>query len=203
MNATERRIYDAAVRLFAERGHTDLSVSDLASEAGVARGTLYRNVDSMDSLYEQVRMQLAVDVHERVNAVMDENGITDVALRLSTGIRLLIRHAHENPGMGRFFVRFGLTDESLREMLSGPPLRDLNAGIASGRYGLEAGRDLSIASMIIGTAVAAIWMILEGHQGWREASSDAAELVLVALGLPRDEARSLATSPLPTAALIT
>ncbi|MDO7867263.1 TetR/AcrR family transcriptional regulator [Nocardioides jiangxiensis] len=201
MNATERRIHDAAVRLFAERGHTELSVSDLASEAGVARGTLYRNVESVDGLYEQVRMQLAIDVHERVNEVMGASGITDPALRLATGIRLLVRHAHENPAMGRFFVRFGLTDESLREMLSGPPLRDLNEGIDAGRYTAERGRDLSIASMIMGTTVAAIWMALEGHQGWREASSDAAELILIALGIAPGEARALATTPLPSASL--
>lgn len=199
MNATERRIHDAAVRLFAERGSADLSVSDLAAEAGVARGTLYRNVDSIEALFDSVRTQLAGAVHDQILRVMEADGITDPPLKLATAIRLLVRQAHEAPQLGRFFVRFGLTDESLREMLSGPPLRDLNEGIAQGRYAVDAGRDLSIATMIMGTTVAAIWMVLEGHQGWREAGSDAAELILVALGIPRSEAVELATRTLPAA----
>ncbi|WP_265443128.1 TetR/AcrR family transcriptional regulator [Flexivirga meconopsidis] len=197
MNATERRIHDAAVRLFAERGHTDVSVSDLAAEAGVARGTLYRNVDSIENLFASVRVQLATEVHAHNVSVMDAARVTDAPLRLATGLRLLVRQAHESPQMGRFFVRFGLTDESLRELLLGPPLADVNDGIASGRYSIEPGRDLSIATMLIGTTVAAIWMVLEGHQGWREAGSDAAEMVLVALGVARQEARELASHPLP------
>ena len=44
LSTAQRRIYKAAVRLFAEKGATQLNVSDLAQEAGVARGTIYNNV---------------------------------------------------------------------------------------------------------------------------------------------------------------
>lgn len=197
MNATQYRINAAAMKLFAERGTADLTMSELATEAGVARGTLYRNVESVDQLFEQVRAQLAFEIHDANVRVMDAHGDLDPPQRLAVGTRLLVRVAHDNPAMGRFIVRFAMTDESLREILGGPPMRDVAAGIAAGRYFVTAGTELSVASMLMGTVISAMWMVLEGHQAWREAGSGAAELVLCALGVPREEARQIATGPLP------
>lgn len=197
MNATERRIQTAAVRLFAERGTTDLSISDLASEAGVARGTLYRNIGSIGELFDQVLDNLASDLHEGNLEVMDKAGITDPPRRLATGIRLLVRLAHQEPSLGRFLVRFGITNESMRAVLAGPPMQDLERGITTGRYDVELGREASVTSLLMGTTVSAIWMVLEGHQGWREAGSEAARLVLRALGVDAGEAASIAVEPLP------
>lgn len=197
MSATERRIRAAAIRLFAERGHADVSISDLAAEAGVARGTLYRRVESVDALFDQVRAELAVELHDANVAVMDAAGITDPPRRLATGIRMLVRGTHADPALGQFLARFALTDESLRGMVAGPPMADVDAGIASGRYARFDETDLSIASMIMGATVSAIWMVLEGHQAWREAGTDTAALVLRALGLDPEEARTIATEALP------
>ncbi|WP_433679719.1 TetR/AcrR family transcriptional regulator [Nocardia sp. CA-119907] len=197
MSATEQRINAAAIRLFAERGSADLTMSELANEAGVARGTLYRNVESIDQLFDQVRAQLAFEIHDSNARIMDAHGELDPPLRLATGIRMLVRRAHDNPAMGLFLVRFGMTDESLRETLSGPPMQDVAAGIAAGRYTVGAGMELGIASMLMGTVISAMWMVLEGHQGWREAGISAAELVLCALGVPREEAGQIAVAPLP------
>lgn len=197
MNATEKRINAAAMRLFAERGSTEVTISELATEAGVARGTLYRNVESIERLFDQVKAQLAFELHDTVARTMDAHGDLDPPLRLGTAIRLLVRRAHEDPALGHFLVRFALTDESLREVLSGPPMQDIQAGIEAGRYAVAPGQSLSIASLLMGAVVSAMWMVLEGHQGWREAGSGTAELVLSALGLPGDEAREIAGAPLP------
>jgi AcrR family transcriptional regulator len=197
MQRTEKRINDAAMRLFAERGSTEVTISELATEAGVARGTLYRNVESIDRLFDQVKEQLAFELHDSIARVMDAHGDLDPPLRLATGMRMLVRRAHENPAMGRFLVRFALTDESLREVLSGPPMQDVEAGITTGRYAVAPALSLSIASLLMGAVVSAMWMVLEGHQGWREAGSGAAELVLGSLGVARDEAHQIAGAPLP------
>lgn len=201
MNATQRRINAAAMKLFAERGSMDLTISELATEAGVARGTLYRNVESIEQLFAQVRAQLAFDVHAANVRAMDANGDLDPPQRLATGTRMLVRIAHENPATGRFIVRFAMTDESLREVLTGPPMQDVAAGVAAGRYTMTAGTELSVASMLMGTVISAMWMVLEGHQTWREAGGGAAELLLCALGVRRDEARRIASAPLPSIAL--
>ena len=50
----QARIYEAAVRLFADNGTTHASVTELAQAAGLARGTIYNNVENLDALFEEV-----------------------------------------------------------------------------------------------------------------------------------------------------
>ena len=192
---TDQRISDAAIRLFVEKGTTQLTISELAQEANVARGTLYRNMGSMESLFDRIVAELSADMHQRVSATFA--GIDDSAARLATGVRLWVRYAHENPTIGRFAVRFGLSEESLRTMLTGPPMHDINAGIAAGRYAIGPSSVESVASLVLGATVSAMWMVIEGHQTWREAGSSTAELLLRALGIEADEAHEISTAELP------
>lgn len=49
-SGTKRRIHEAALRLFVEKGVAETTVRDLAREAGIAEGTLYRHYASMNDL---------------------------------------------------------------------------------------------------------------------------------------------------------
>jgi hypothetical protein len=51
--------------------------------------------------------------------------------------------------------------------------------------------------LLIGATVGAIWMVHEGHQGWREAGTATAVLLLRALGVSLHEAERVATLDLP------
>lgn len=149
----------------------------------------------MDDLFDRVVGEVTADLHRRVSASFAT--IDDSATRLATGIRMWVRYAHENPQLGRFAVKFGLGEETLRSWMTGPPSSDVDAGVAAGRYQLgEVGVD-SVASLVLGATVSAMWMVLEGHQTWREAGSSTAELVLRALGIDAEEAHRIATDPLP------
>jgi AcrR family transcriptional regulator len=192
---TDQRISEAAFRLFVEKGTTQLTVSELAQAANVARGTLYRNIGSMTDLFDRIVAEFSADLHQRVSESFA--GIDDPAARLATGLRLWIRYAYENPTIGRFAVRFGLSEESLRAVMTGPPMRDINAGVAAGRYDLGSVSVDSIASMVLGATVSAMWMVLEGHQTWREAGSSTAEMVLRAMGIDAADAREIAMAELP------
>jgi AcrR family transcriptional regulator len=192
---TDQRISEAAIRLFVEKGTTQLTISELAQAANVARGTLYRNIGSVAELFDRVVAEFSADLHERVSASFV--GIDDPAARLATGLRLWVRYAHENPTIGRFAVRFGMSEESLRAVMTGPPIRDISAGVAAGRYDIGELSVDSIASLALGATVSAMWMVLEGHQTWREAGSSTAELVLRAMGIEPKEAREIAMAELP------
>jgi AcrR family transcriptional regulator len=196
VTSTERRISEAAVRLFTEKGAAEVTVSELAAEAGVARGTLYRNFESTEQLFDKVIANFCDEMHERVTQTFA--GIDDAAVRLAIGVRLWVRFAHENPLMGRFTVRFALTEQSLRAMFTGPPMRDVSAGIATGRYHVDQSMSPGIASLVIGATISAMWMVLEGHQTWRAAGSSTAELLLRALGIDPDEAHMISTAELPS-----
>jgi AcrR family transcriptional regulator len=80
-SAEERRkdILDAALRLFADRGFNETTVSDIATEAGMATGTVYlyfpSKEDVLHGLHDRFREQniaavaaVAVDAMERANA---------------------------------------------------------------------------------------------------------------------------------------
>jgi AcrR family transcriptional regulator len=192
---TDQRISDAAVRLFVEKGTTQLTISELAQAANVARGTLYRNIGSVGDLFDRIVAEFSADMHTRVSASFA--GIDDPAARLAIGVRLWVRYAHENPTIGRFAVRFGLSEESLRSVMTGPPMDDISAGVAAGRYHIGVLSVDSIASLVLGATVSAMWMVLEGHQTWREAGSSTAELLLRALGIEAAEAREISVAELP------
>lgn len=192
---TDQRINAAAVRLFTSKGTTQLTVSELAQEANVARGTLYRNVGSVEELFDRIVAAFSTDLHRRVAATFAD--IDDPAVRLATGVRLWVRYAHENPTMGRFAVRFALTEESLRAVMAGPPMQDISTGIAAGRYNIGTASIDSVASLASGATVSAMWMVLEGHQTWRDAGTSTAELLLRAMGIDPAEAHEICTADLP------
>lgn len=81
---------------------------------------------------------------------------------------------------------------SLRAIFTGPPMRDVSTGIAEGRLRVDETMAPAIASLI-----GSMWMVLEGHQTWREAGSSTTELLLRALGIDPDEARAISTAALP------
>ncbi|MGN7934314.1 TetR/AcrR family transcriptional regulator [Pseudomonas sp. 22447] len=196
LNPTQRRIHQAAFRLFAERGTSQVNILDLAQEAGVARGTIYSNIDSMESLFEAVASHLAREMYERINKSFDS--LTDPAQRLANGIRLFIRRAHEDSQWGAFIHKFAMSNSALREMFSSQASTDLRSGLSGGRYTFQQEQLLSVLTLISSSVLGSIFLVIEGHRTWRDSGSDTAELLLRALGVPPEEARALATIELPT-----
>ena len=195
LNQARRRIHAAAMKLFAERGVTKVSISELAATAGMARGTIYAHVPDVDGLFEEVAAQLANEMTDRV--VAGFAGISDPAQRLAIGVRQYIRRAHDEPLWGRFVSRFGLSPAVMQVVWGSQPLSDLQAGIDAGRY-RTAGEQLpAMVALLSGATLAAMLPVLDGRSTWREIGSDTAILILVAFGLGRDEARTLARAELP------
>lgn len=190
-----KRIHQAAVRLFADKGSTEVNISELAHAAGVARGTVYNNLSEPDSLFEEVAAQLSSEMHQRIVAsfVLDD----DPAQRLANGIRYFIRRAHEEPDWGRFFCRFAMGNASLRELWNGPPMMELLNGLQQGRYQFRQEQLPGMLAMMAGSVLGSMLLVLEGHRTWRDAGADNAELLLRAIGVPIEEARALASTELP------
>lgn len=193
--AAQRRIYQAAIKLFAERGITQVSVSDLAEYADVARGTIYNNIDSLETLFEDVASNLAAEMNQRV--VQRFSHVTDPAERLAFGIRLYVRRAHEEPSWGLFITSFAFTHAAMHELWNGPPAVDVINGVQNGRYDIDVNQVQSVLGLIGSAVMSAMYLVRKGLKTWREAGSDAAELVLKALGLDKAEARALAHADMP------
>lgn len=198
--AARRRLHDAALHVFAEKGSSEVTVSELAEAAGIARGTVYNNIDSLDSFFEDVSRDLALEMRDRMLASFV--GVHDPASRLADGLRFFVRRAHDEPGWGRFVARFGAILEPVQQLWAGPAMDDVRAGIRTGRFDLGE-RDLPGAMALVnGATLTAMWQVLEGHQAWRSIGTSASGLVLRGLGVGAVEARDLAARDLrPLAAL--
>ena len=51
MNKTKRKIFDASMKLFAEKGYDATSVEEITATVGVAKGTLYYHFSSKEEIY--------------------------------------------------------------------------------------------------------------------------------------------------------
>jgi AcrR family transcriptional regulator len=193
--SAQNRIQEAALRLFAEKGSTQITVSALAQEAGIARGTVYNNIEKPHQLFESVATRLVDEMHERI--VSTFNPALDPAIRLANGIRFFIRRTHQEPIWGRFINRFAHSEESLKKLFAGPPIQDVLLGLSQKRYDFRHEQLHAVGALIAGTVLSSMPLVLHGIRTWQEAGSDAAELVLRALGIASQEAKELATLPLP------
>ena len=196
LTAAQKRIHAAAMELYATLGVSRVGVSELASAAGIARGTVYKNVRSADGLFEDVATQSIVDMTRRVKASFV--GIDDPAQQMAVGVRQYIRRAHEEPRWGRFMNCFGFSNATMQALWATDPMANLQAGIESRRYLITTQQLTTVLGMIAGATLAAMLPVLEGHGTWRDVGSDTAELLLIALGLTREEAFALARVPLPS-----
>lgn len=198
MSTVQQRILPAAMRLFAERGGTQLAVSDLARAAGVSRGTIYNNDTDVCGLYDAVCDMLAAELLQSVDARLI--GIEDPAQKLANIVRLLLRRVHEDPHWGRFIARYAMGEPRLGEFWGTTPAAVLRTGRASGRFDFAPEQVASITAASGGATFGAMTLILGGHRTWRQVGADTAELVLRSVGIGRDEARALALAeidPLP------
>jgi AcrR family transcriptional regulator len=193
--AVRSRIHQAALRLFAETGGAQLTVRDLAEAAGIARGTIYNNIQDPERLFSDVALDLSREMIACVERTMRE--LDDPVVRLATGLRLFVRRAHEDHDWGRFIVRFALSSGVLRSLMLEPPARDVAKAIAQGRFKADPSQAQALVHMLAGSTLAAMNAVIHGDQGWREAASATSELFLRAAGLSAHDARRIAHGALP------
>lgn len=195
MSPVQKRIHAAALRLFVEKNVGDVNVSELAQIAGVTRPTIYNNLKSVESLFEDVASQLSAEMNDRVGRSATPD--MDPAQRMANGIRFYVRRAHEEAHWGGFIARYATSTGTLQEMWKGAPMIDVLGGFAAKRFSFREDQLAGVMGMIGGTVLSAMVLVLDGHRGWRDAGSDAAEMVLRALGVPPGEALEFATKELP------
>jgi AcrR family transcriptional regulator len=190
-----QRIFAAALKLFALKGATQVGISELAAAAGVARGTVYNNLTDAEALFEDLAEELVDEMSERLTRSFA--GIEDPAIRMGYALRHYVRRAHEEPDWGRFMTRFAYSNRSLQRLWVAGPGRNLKVGIEGGRYLVRPDQGRAVVGMMAGGVIGAMSAVLDGDLTWRSAGSDTAELLLVAIGVDRAEARRIAAMELP------
>jgi AcrR family transcriptional regulator len=101
-NDTRKRLFAAAVRLFAEHGYADTTVDRIAREAGVAKGTFFVHFATKDAVVtELVRNQVRVARRER-DRVLSRGGSPIDALRAAA--MTLGEQAAQNKNLSRAVI---------------------------------------------------------------------------------------------------
>ncbi|TCK04303.1 TetR/AcrR family transcriptional regulator [Marinobacterium mangrovicola] len=198
MNSACLRIHHAAMKIFAEMGGTSLTVSDVAREAGLSRGTVYNNLQYPESMFDSVCEMIGKELDESFGQVTAD--MKDPAEKISAAIRLSLRRTHEEPDWGRFLARYAIIDPKIGAFWGRMPAAELRRGVESGRFSFEMKQLASVAATVGGSTLGAMSLVLDGHRTWRQAGSETAEIVLRGIGIDPAEAKQIAEkelAPLP------
>ncbi|MFI8823516.1 TetR/AcrR family transcriptional regulator [Streptomyces sp. NPDC053431] len=191
---TRGALVRAARRILAETGDTSVSIQAIAERADVGFGSFYNHFDSKTELFEAA----VQDALEEFGQTFDENlaGIDDPAELVATGFRLSARMAESHPELMQVLRRRGLGHIHSDNGLSRRARRDIEVGMASGRFTAV---DPAVAlSALGGTLLSLVELrFARPDVDGDDAAVNLAEMVLRMLGVPPDDAHEVARRPLP------
>ena len=101
--ATRDRIFDCAIRLFAERGYDATSMEDIGECADVARATVFNYFARKEDIFLEWAVRRRVDA-ARILADAQQEG-ADTASRLRLAVSRLLEYYEADPAGGRATVR--------------------------------------------------------------------------------------------------
>ncbi|MFF4507994.1 TetR/AcrR family transcriptional regulator [Streptomyces sp. NPDC001401] len=191
---TRQALVRAARQILAETGDTSASIQAIAERADVGFGSFYNHFESKTELFDAA----VVDALEEFGRTFDERlrDIDDPAELVAAGFRLSARMAESHPELMQILRHRGLGYLHSDQGLAPRALRDLQVGIASGRFTPV---DPTIALSALGGSLLALVELrfarpdLDGD----EAAANLVEMVLRMLGVAPDDAREVVRRPLP------
>jgi len=204
---TRGRLLEAALRLMAKKGMEGVVINEITEAADVGFGSFYNHFESKEAIYGAVVDWVFEDFADALDRLVSD--IADPAEVVSVSVRHTLLRAQREPVWGQFLIREGFSARVLERGLGQRLLRDIQRGIASGRFK----REDSLMSFVSvgGTVLASISVWLQFHQahGTRASTIDqlgfnvddlpqrVAKQLLLTLGLTRSEAEKIACRPLP------
>ena len=204
---TRQRLLEAALRLMAKKGMEGVAINEITEAADVGFGSFYNHFESKEAIYSAVMEWVFEDFADALDRLA--GGIADPAEVVSVCVRHTLLRAQREPVWGQFLIREGYSARVLERGLGQRLLRDIQKGIASGRFKRE---DALMCFLSVGgTVLASISVWLQFHQtdGTRATTIDqlgfnvddlpqrVAKTLLLTLGLSRLEAEKVAYRPLP------
>jgi AcrR family transcriptional regulator len=192
----------------AERGFEAVAIHEITEAADLGFGTFYNYFDSKEAIHEA----LVDELFESFGAALDQisEQVDDPAEVISASVRYTLRRASEEPLWGRFLVRVGYWSPVLDRGLAPRVIRDLQTGVASGRFQAHdfpmtilavrgvvlSAVDASTASPKKGTGDRGFAEIVGAER--KSIPERTAAVLLRLLGLDPQEAEEVVSRPLPT-----
>ncbi len=114
-NAKRRKIFDAALQVFSERGFYTATMDDIAQASQVAKGTLYRYFRSKDDLLEQLLRSTSRELMTRFSEAFGDDG--DILDQIEIFIRSWLGFIEENHVLYRLIQVEGLSAPGGRQTM--------------------------------------------------------------------------------------
>lgn len=122
---TRERVLEAAATVFSRDGYVEARMSDIAAEAGVSNGALYRYFDNKTQVFEALIGNLHNEFFELSGHT--SHSLKDDPLRsITEANRAYIEHYHANRHVMRAFIEAASVEESFRAILW--QMRDRHVG---------------------------------------------------------------------------
>ncbi len=129
---TREKLLEAAFRLMAEQGSDGVTINEITEEADVGIGSFYNHFESKEAIYGAVLDQVFEEFGDALDALTAT--VTDPAEKISVCVRHTVLRARRDPLWGRFLVREGMSAQVMDRGLGARLLRDIQAGLAKGRF---------------------------------------------------------------------
>ena len=188
---TRKRLLDAAYRLFASHGYDAPTIDDVVAEAHVARGSFYNHFETRDALFNAVADDIATDINSIIKPKLA--GIADPAVRTSMALRIFVHLAVVHEARGWILLRTMPLVGALNVEMKNFVHVTFSEAVESGRF--HAKSIAIVNDMAMGLLVMTIRRLLTEKCG-DDHVSDAAEAFLVAMGIPKADARRIACAPI-------
>jgi len=146
--ATRERLLDAALALMSSRGMEGVAINEITDRADVGFGSFYNHFESKEAIY----IVLIDKFFEEFADALEETikSLEDPAEIIAASIRHTIRRAAGDAVWGCFLLREGLSARALTRGLGRRLLRDIQNGVASGRFGVA---DTTMCFLAVGGMV--------------------------------------------------
>jgi AcrR family transcriptional regulator len=190
---TRAALVSAAQRLIAE-GKVNVPVLEITQAADVGMGSFYNHFDSKEQLFEAA----VADVLDAYGSMLDRltESIEDPAETFATSFRLTGRLFRRRPQESGILLANGLELLSSERGLAPRALRDIQAGVAAGRFHVD---DPQLAVAMAGGALLGLGNLLRDDPDRDDAGAAdvVTENVLRLFGLDAAEAHAICQRPLP------
>ncbi|TDR77857.1 TetR/AcrR family transcriptional regulator [Paludibacterium purpuratum] len=205
---TRTKLLEAALALMAEKGMEGVAINEITEAADVGFGSFYNHFESKEAIYAA----LTAWVFEAFADSLDRqvSHLEDPAEVIAVCTRHTLLRARREPVWGRFLLREGFSTMTVRKGLGQRLWRDVQKGVAAGRFLPDdpSMRFIAAGGTVMASLAAELrWGELQGReeenaplQGLRREGmpARAAAAVLRILGLDGAEAAEIASRPLPS-----
>jgi AcrR family transcriptional regulator len=126
--ATYESIIDSAAKLFASRGYEQTQTHDIAKDAGVSPGALYRYFDDKHVLLMEVLRRHLAAGRAAVDAQLRPERFAGTGRReaISVVLNVLIERVREDVGLARVYLTMSLTDPAVASLRAAQEAEERN-----------------------------------------------------------------------------